>query len=159
MEIAQRSQSPESRSRRSSVSYADLQEQVVEDEVCKYTKHNNYSNHTSIALWCARWLSFYLGPSYQPSSSIFHLHGMSMCCSCFNSIQSHHKNSWKRASSSWQASSQHDHLTRKYSVWMAITSGLHHPCLQRSIDKIWISLSDLWRHVQHFQVNLYTQSR
>ena len=107
-----------------------------------------------IALWCIWWLSLYLGSPHQPSTSCLHLHGMWMRCACFNSTQPYHQDSWKRTSSSGQASSQHYHFTRKCSVSMAITSRIHHTRLQRSAYKIRISMPYLWRHIQHSQVNL-----
>ena len=107
-----------------------------------------------IALWCIWWLSLYLGSSHQPSTSCLHLHGMWMCCAYFNSTQSYHQNTSKRTSSSGQASSQHYYFTRKYSVSMAITSGIYCACFQRLVNKIWISMPYLWRHIQHSQVNL-----
>ena len=44
METSQQSQSPEPQSRRSSISYADPQEQVADDEVCKHIILRNHSN-------------------------------------------------------------------------------------------------------------------
>ena len=156
METSQQSQSPEPQSRRSSISYADPQEQVADDEVCKHIILRNYSNCFFIALWCIWWLSLYLGSPHQPSTSCLHLHGMWMCCACFNSTQSYHQNTSKCTSSSGQASSQHYHFTRKYSVSVAITSGIYCACFQRLVNKIWISMPYLWRYVQYPQIDSHT---